>query len=329
MAMTLTQYGYLSTDVLKKGIIQTILYDCPILDRMPFIDIVGNSLLYNLESTAAGADFYAVGDVWKESTPTVEQRSVALTILGGDADVDSFIEKTRSNVQDVEAAIIELKAKAIAQKFAKELFFGGTGSVSAATANGFKGITQLIAECESSTTTDLDHANNSQVINGGSAADTAQALSLLALDKLIDAIKPGKPDALMMSKGARRKLTSLCRVAGGSLDYTNKTTWGQQLEGYNGIPIFVNDWIPDTVDATSSSALDVSAASWVLGSSCSPIFALKFGENGFCGLQNGGIDTETIGKLETKDARRTRIKWYCSVALFSIRAAAVLLNVTV
>jgi hypothetical protein len=34
------------------------------------------------------------------------------------------------------------------------------------------------------------------------------------------------------------------------------------------------------------------------------------------GLQNGGIQVERVGELETKDATRTRIKWYCGLALF-------------
>ena len=43
-----------------------------------------------------------------------------------------------------------------------------------------------------------------------------------------------------------------------------------------------------------------------------------------CGLTAPGhLTVEHIGSLETKDATRTRIKWYCSLALFSaIKAAA-------
>ena len=36
-----------------------------------------------------------------------------------------------------------------------------------------------------------------------------------------------------------------------------------------------------------------------------------FGQGvGVMGLENGGIDIEEIGELETKDATRWRIKWY-------------------
>ena len=94
MANTLSDYSKLSLDIMLKGIIDTIIYESPLFDKLPFVEITGNSLLYNLESELAGADWYAVGDIWKERTPNWAQRSVALTILGGDADVDNFARQS-------------------------------------------------------------------------------------------------------------------------------------------------------------------------------------------------------------------------------------------
>ncbi len=55
----------------------------------------------------------------------------------------------------------------------------------------------------------------------------------------------------------------------------------------------------------------------------STIYALKFGVGaGVTGLENGGIQIERVGELETKDATRTRIKWYAGLALFSELGAA-------
>ena len=87
------------------------------LQVLPFVEIVGNGLTYNRESTAPTAAFYDVGDTWAESTPTFTQVTTALTILGGDADLDNYLKATRSNVQDLEAAVVELKAKAVRDKF--------------------------------------------------------------------------------------------------------------------------------------------------------------------------------------------------------------------
>ena len=70
MALTLTEASKLSNDVLLSGVIETIVNESPVLQHMPFIEIVGNSLTYNRENAAPTVAFYNVGDAWAESTPT-------------------------------------------------------------------------------------------------------------------------------------------------------------------------------------------------------------------------------------------------------------------
>ena len=117
MALTLAEAAKLSNDILLQGVVETIVKDSPILQQLPFVEIVGNGLTYNQEQTLPGVDFYDVGDTWVESTPTFEQKTANLKIMGGDADVDNFLKSTRNNLQDLEAAVVELKAKAVKDKF--------------------------------------------------------------------------------------------------------------------------------------------------------------------------------------------------------------------
>ncbi len=77
MALTLAEGAKLSNDVLLEGVIETVINDSPVLQRLPFIEIVGNGLTYNRENVAATAAFFAVGDTWTESTPTFTQISAA------------------------------------------------------------------------------------------------------------------------------------------------------------------------------------------------------------------------------------------------------------
>ena len=107
MALTLAEATKLSNDVLLTGVIETIISESPVLQAMPFIEIVGNGLTYNRENTAPTVSFFDVGDTWTESTPTFTQVNAPLKILGGDADVDNFLSSTRSNIQDLEAAIVQ------------------------------------------------------------------------------------------------------------------------------------------------------------------------------------------------------------------------------
>jgi len=290
--------------MLLQGVVETIVKDSPVLQGLPFIEIVGNGLTYNQEKTLPSIDFYDVGDTWAESTPTFEQKTANLKIMGGDADVDNFLKATRSNLQDLEAAIVELKSKALKDKF-EEVFIYGDATTSP---KQFDGLRLLI-----DTTTASDH-----VIAAGASGAT---LTLSMLDELIDAVKGGKPNILLMSRRSRRKINALVRAAGGMME-TDRDKWGNFVQFWDGIPIGVNDWILDTHVVSSS----VETAT--TGGTCSTIYAFQVGEGALCGLTGPGqLTVEPIGSLETKDASRTRIKWYVSLALFSSIKAAALIGV--
>jgi hypothetical protein len=304
MALTLVEASKLSNDLLMQGVVETIVKDSPVLQKLPFIEIVGNGLTYNRENTLPGIDFYDVGDTWDESTPTFTQVTANLKIMGGDADVDNFLKATRNNVQDLQAAVIELKAKALRQKF-EETFIYGDSSVNS---KQFDGLKKII---------NTGQAGN-QVIVMGASGDT---LTLDKLDELIDAVKGGKPDLLLMSRRSRRKINNLVREAGGMVE-SSQDSWGNFIQLWDGVPIGVNDFILDTHVVSGS----VETAT--TGGSSSTIYAVQLGEGALCGLTGPGyLQAEPIGSLETKDATRTRVKWYVSLALFSTIKAAALIGV--
>jgi hypothetical protein len=304
MALTLAEASKLSNDLLMQGVVETIVKDSPVLQELPFIEIVGNGLTYNRENTLPSIDFYDVDDTWTESTPTFTQVTANLKIMGGDADVDNFLKATRNNIQDLEAAVVELKAKALQQKF-EEVFIYGDTSVNA---KQFDGLRKIINTAQA----------GSQVIAMGSTGDT---LTLDKLDELIDAVKGGKPDMLLMSRRSRRKINALVRAAGGMIE-TNQDRWGNFIQLWDGVPIGVNDWILDTHVLSSGVETDTT------GGTCSTIYAVQLGEGALCGLTSPGyLQAEPIGSLETKDATRTRVKWYVSLALFSSIKAAALIGV--
>ena len=304
MAMTLEEAAKLSNDMLLQGVVETIVKESPVLQRMPFIEIVGNGLTYNQEKTLPSIDFYDVGDTWTESTPTFEKITANLKIMGGDADVDNFLKATRSNIQDLEATVIELKAKALRDKF-EEIFIYGD---SVTNAKEFDGLRMLI---------DTESAGD-QVI---AMSDTGATLTLAKLDELVDAVKGGKPDMLLMSRRSRRKINALIRAAGGMTE-TDRDKWGNFVQFWDGIAIGVNDWILDT--HTVSGGVETNTT----GGTCSTIYAVQFGEGALCGLTSPGhLQAEPVGSLESKDASRTRVKWYVSLALFSSVKAAALIGV--
>jgi HK97 family phage major capsid protein len=293
MALTLAEAAKLSNDVLLTGVIETVILDSPVLQVLPFIEIVGNGLTYNRENAAATAAFYDVGDSWTESTPTFTQITATLKILGGDADIDNFLMATRSNLQDLEAAIVQLKAKALQQKF-EDTFVNGDTSVDA---KSFDGIDKLCV--------------SGQTVSMGTNGAT---LTLAKLDELEDTVKGGKPQLLLMSKRSRRTLNGLARSAGAFLE-TDRNEFGQMVQFYDGIPIGACDYISDAKTVGTST-------------DCSTIYAMQSGEGALAGLTApGGLAVERVGSLESKDATRTRVKWYVSLALFNTLKLARLIGV--
>jgi hypothetical protein len=119
---------------------------------------------------------------------------------------------------------------------------------------------------------------------------------------------------LLMSKRSRRTMNALARTAGGFLQI-DRNEFGQMVTFYDGVPIGVSDYISDAKTVGSSS-------------DCSTVDAMRFGEGALAGISApGGLQIETIGSLETKDATRTRVKWYVSTALFNTIKVATLTGV--
>ena len=225
-----------------------------------------------------------MGDAWTESTPTFTQVTASLKILGGDAAIDNFLKATRSNLQDLEATVVQLKAKATQQKFDDTFINGDT----ATDPKAFDGLDKLATSGQTV----------SMGVNGGT-------LTLDKLDELIDLVKGGKPHMLLLSRRSRRKLTSLSRASGSGLIVSDRNEFGQMVDFYDGVTIGINDHISDAQTVGTST-------------DCSTIYALQFGEGALTGLTSpGGLQAERVGSPEAKDASRIRVKWYVSTALFN------------
>ena len=284
MALTLTESAKLSQDMLLTGVIETIVKDSPVLQAIPFIEVVGNGLTYNQEKTLPSVAFYEPGDTWAESTPTFTQVTANLKILGGDADVDNFVKATRSNLQDLEATVVALKAKATQQTFDTTFIDGNSTTNSKA----FDGIDKLAVASQTV----------SMGANGG-------ALTLDKLDETIDKVRGGKPDMLIMSRRSRRKLSALGRAAGSGVVVADRNQLGMMTDYYDGIPVGVSDYVNDAKTVGTSR-------------DCSTIYAVQWGEGAVAGLTApGGLQMERVGSLETKDATRVRVKWYVAIAVFN------------
>jgi hypothetical protein len=303
MALTLAEAAVLSEDDLQRGVIETFVQESPVLDRIPLMNIEGNAYAYNEEATLPGVAFRSVNEAYTESTGTFNQKSESLVILGGDADVDRFIVQTRGNLNDQRAEQTRMKVKAASYKF-QDTFFNGDVTVDT---KSFDGLKKRLTGAQV-----LDAATNGMgpVAGGHDFFD--------ALDALIGAVN-GQVDALYANKAVIAKIMSSARRLGGAEMVTEALTQ-KRIATYNGIPL---------LDPGSTAAgADVLPLTETQGTAAnaSSIYAVRFGtgegDQAVTGLTNGGVMVDDLGQLQEKPAYRTRIEFYCGVAVFGGKAAA-------
>ena len=304
MAITLVESAKLSDDELQRGVIETFVQeeDSVILDRIPFLEIEGNSYKYNEEAALPGVEFRAVNAGYSESTGTVNQKSEGLVILGGEADVDKFIQRTRSNLNDQRATQERMKIKAATYKF-QDTFINGDVEVDA---NSFDGLKKRLTGAQV-----LDAAANGLKIIGESDAD--RHLFFDKLDELIDAVLGGA-EVLYMNRMILGKIRSAARRIG---KYeVSRDDFGKKIESYDGIPM--KD-IGTKADGTL--IIPQTEVQGESGAKCSSIYACRFGEDegdrAVTGLiSDDGVMVEDLGELQVKPAYRTRIEMFVGLAVF-------------
>lgn len=322
---TVTQYDYLKADLVLSGVADTIVKESPILRGLPMKPVNNDIIKYNIESTMPTVSWSNIGDQISESTGEHAQRTVNMYTLIGDADTDKTA-KAMNPAQDPEALDIEAKAKAMAHAFELCFIMGRTSTVQ--TSKEFKGLMRILAEMESATTTDLDGVSNSQVIP---VHATSGALTMPFMDQLLDQIKPGKPDLLLMSRRARRKLNALQRASGSGIVMTESKEFGMFMPTYDTVPIMVSDWMPDNLPNASSSVLTIATYDQSVARTTdydnTIVFAFKMGEQDVTGLQAGEMTHERETFVEKYNVIRNRFSWNVSIMCQKKFSLAALTNI--
>ena len=200
----------LTQDMLQRGVIETMAKTSGVLQRLPFIEVVGSGYAYNVVDELPEVGYRGVNEAYSESTASVKQSVENLVIMGGDADVDIFLTRTHSNLNDLRAMQTELKAKATARQFECD-FFKGTG-----TDKALKGLDKRVAE-------------------NIAGKEIKAELTYDALNELLDAVVDGA-DCLFMSKKLRRALLTLLQKDGHYLE-NGTDAFGKMVTKYGDVEI--------------------------------------------------------------------------------------------
>lgn len=287
----------LSNNDLVSGIIEEIIDRDETFALMPFTRVDSKALVYNREATIGTAQFLDPNEAITEEASTFTEVVAKLRILARDVDVDKFLQRTMSDVNDQEAAQIATAAKAVRRKW-QQTFATGNSGLNAKEFDGLPTLTPLGQTFAAGT-------------NGG-------AVTLELLDRLKSMIIMGA-DAYVMREGTWRAVKTLIRALGGVMpDHVMIENFGR-VPAFDGVPVLLNDFL--AADETQGSN----------STTCS-IYAVRMNEvDGLHGLYNGpaaGIEYELVGTVQNKDATRHRLKWYTGTALRSTRSIARLRGIT-
>jgi hypothetical protein len=296
-ALTLVEAAKLNRgEVVRSAVIEMFAQESDILRVLPFQNIAGNAYSYSREAVLPGIAFRGVNESYTASTGVVNPLTEALTICGGDLDVDRFIVTTQG--AGVRSTHERLKVKALAAEWAR-VFIKGDSETEP---REFDGLQKRLT--------------GAQLIDAGSASG-GDALSLAKLDEAIDAVDGATH--LFMSKAMRRRMTAAARSTsvGGYITY-DVDAFGRRVTMYNDLPILV-----PYSDNGGTEMLAFDEACPGGGSSVgTSIYVLGLGTGKLSGIQNGTMDVRDLGELDTAPVFRTRVEWYASIALEHGRAAA-------
>lgn len=312
MALTLAQAALLSQNTLARAVMETFVIESSVLDRLPFMDIEGNAFAYNREATLPGVAFRSVNEAYVESTGTFNQLTETLSILGGDADVDRFIQQTRSNLQDQRALQTRAKVKAASYKL-QDTFINGDVAVDA---KSFDGLKKRLTGAQV-----ISAGTNGIPVVGNGGTDTHTFLD--TLDSLFGAVAGG-PDVAYTNRGIQSRIIAAGRRIGGT-SIVESDINGKRSPVWNGVPIL------DIGTTAAGAQIIPQTETQGTSSVAASIYAVKFGESegdqAVTGLTNGGVQVYDLGELQEKPAYRTRIEFYVGMAVFGGRAAARLTGV--
>ena len=306
-SQTLAEAKKLINNEIVQGVVEDIISINPIYNLLPFADYSGQAILVNREEALGDAAFYAVDATITAKNPaSFTQVPYSATKIIGDVEMDGLVQATSASAGVDQLAVeISSKAKKIGRLF-QEGMATGTGTSPA--------MYSLHSLCDPAQYT---------------TASDGQALSFELLDSLLDLVKAkdGMVDWIMMAPRTMRSYKALLRALGGTpADWVVTLADGRTTIGYEGIPIFKNEYLP-TVETANGAALSGGALTSVYAG-CFDDGTRRVGISGiYPSGTPAGVVIENVGTAENKDSRIVRVKQYANFVSFNRRGLARLTSI--
>ena len=291
MGLTILEAAKTETDPQRVAVIRE-LAESELISIMPFRNVQGG-LDYAVEAELPAVGFRGYNETYDESYGVINPQYERLKFFGGDIDVD--IQRIKNYGPQAKAEQIQMKVRSLRLTFEEYVINGDE----AADPRAFDGLRTRI------------NVGSSQAVNVNGA------LSLSALDELIDAVD-GDNKILLMNKKMRRRLTAASRntAIGGFMSY-EQDAFGRRVTMYNDARIVVTD----------TNAQNVQIQGFTEDTNRTSIYCVAFGDLQTTGIQGPaaqgyGIDIREFGEISEAPVDRTRIDWSIGMAIMNGRSAA-------
>jgi hypothetical protein len=300
MGLTLLEAAKSERDPARLAVIRE-LAEGELMSVIPFQNVEGEGVFYDVEAELPAVGFRGINESLDATYGVLNPQAEKLKILGSEVDVDTAIIDMRG--PQAIADQVQMKVRSMRMTF-EDQFINGDET---ANPRAFDGLRRRI------------NTGSSQAISMGGA------LSLSALDELIDACDAmGGNKALIMNKKMRRRLNTASRNSsiGGFINYS-QNEFGRRVTQYGDVPIIVTD-----VNAQNQLVQPFTEAN-----SSTSIYCVAFGDLLTTALQGRargqfGPSVRALGEVPDAPVDRTRIEWYCAMAVYNGRSAARLTGVT-
>ena len=319
MALSLTEAAKLSQDQVRRGVIESVVVNSLLLDKLPFITVSGNSYAYIRENALGGAAFRAVNSGYTPTSGTYTKEHADLTRLGAISDLDKFIAETvEGTVEDQRAAELAGHSKSVQLEF-HDAFINGDGDDDV-----FAGIETAITsgqEVHADAETGLK-------ITGTSSEDRYTFFE--SVNELLSKVVGGA-DLLIMNSQVLFKFQSAAQRE--SMWVAGTDNFGNPIGFYNSIPLFDigNNSAGSPIIAQNENYGTADEGVYPV-TNASTIYAVRFGTDAVAGIQGSkGVDVIDVGLIteDGKPAYRHLIEWHCGLAVHNPTSVAALRGVVI
>lgn len=298
-------------DMVKAGVVETLIQESPLLEMLPWMTISGNALKHSEEVSLPSPEFRQINATYGRSYGTDTEHFWGVAILGGEIFIDNYLLRVTANVADEKAKQWTKFTKAMARTFDR-YFFDGTG-----TANDFKGVNALIPE------------GFGQIYYTDGAGSAGADLELDHLDEANDLLRgQHSADVILLNRTVRRVITRLARNVSGAFPIIDLTTdsFGRQVTQWNDIPLRI---VGDDRDGQPILGFDETVGG---DTDCTSLYLASFGDgDGVTGLlgMGGSFEAKDFGEVESAPGHLGRVELYPGIAVFNKYALVRVAGITV